>query len=183
MGYSFLRFASKVRYAVPITLAGAILIPFAAVAEGKDESDAKRAVTELLPEDLAKDLAIQSKQTHPVEVSPEMQKALQKLHVGMTRKQVEQSFSLDGGLQSDTISRYFIKDLQVGGQVVMLCVVFRPSYMDQKTFADLEKRYAASQHPSLKHLKAIQKAAIYPFDPDDVVVGFGKPYLSGLSID
>jgi hypothetical protein len=105
-------------------------------------------------------------------ISANAQKLLDTLKPGMTRAQLKQHFSMDGGPQSVIVERYYLDDKAADGTVIMFELAFRPAKMDDATFADTRK-----QADWLTAHRADW------FQPDDIVVAVGTPYISRVAYD
>ncbi len=105
-------------------------------------------------------------------ISASAQNLLGMLKPGMTRTQLKQHFGMDGGVQSVIVERYYLDDKAADGTVIMFELAFRPAKMDQATFADPREQADWLQ----AHRKDL-------FQPDDVVVAVGTPYVSTVHLD
>jgi hypothetical protein len=105
-------------------------------------------------------------------ISASAQKLLGTLKPGMTRADLKKHFGMDGGFQSGIIARYYLDDKAADGTVIMFELAFRPAKMDAATFADTRKQ--------ADWLTAHQADW---FQPDDIVVAVGTPYISRCHYD
>ena len=79
---------------------------------------------------------------------------------------------MDGGVQFAIVERYYLNDKAADGTVIMFELAFRPAKMDEATFADPRMQAGWLQ----AHSKDL-------FQPDDVVVAVGTPYVSRVASD
>lgn len=101
------------------------------------------------------------------------QQKLAWLHVGMTRKEVESLFPQDGGLCYPLTPRYYLPDIVVDSQVIMLELSFQPENMPDAIYND-EK---------LRILWVLKHQDYSGNDAHDILRAIGAPYLSGRHID
>ena len=99
------------------------------------------------------------------------QEAVAQLHAGMTRGEVERGFEMDGGLIFVPMFRYYVRDIRVGDQVVMVQRTFQPIGMPDVVFKDERQRIDwIRTHDS-------------GWDAKDILRSIGSVSLSGAAID
>jgi len=104
-------------------------------------------------------------------ISASAQQQLRALKAGMTRAQLNEHFYLDGGLQAPAVSRYFLVGYKAANRkVIMVEVAFRPAGMDDATFINANKR-------------ANWFKTHAGFQPNDVVLAIGTPYMADIAAD
>jgi hypothetical protein len=99
---------------------------------------------------------------------------LEQLKPGITRKQVLQHFTADGGLIFPMSERYYLRGTRLAdaNKVVMVEITFKPAAMDEATFSDPQRRSAWFRSHDW-----------FPGAPNDVVRAVSIPYESGVAID
>ena len=115
-------------------------------------------------------------QDHPrCALSKDEQRVLEKLKVGMTRKQLEKNFDENGGLIDSFRGHYLVHAPRPWWRrrgCVGVVIVFKPAAMSEATFANPQQCNAWLRKHSLSSWKA-----------DDVVRAFSKPYKTYYAID
>ena len=91
---------------------------------------------------------------------------------GMTRAQLDKHIRMDGGVMPRIVERHYIDDKLADGKVIKFEIVFRPAEMDEATFADSKKQASWFQTRDWSHQNWQMQ-----FQPKDVVVAIGNPYL------
>jgi len=112
-----------------------------------------------------------SESTVDIESLPrQVRQALEKVHVGMTRKEVEKSMRADGGWGYG--ERYYVPGFVVKSKLVMIKIAFQPAGMPDAIYAN-----------GLVRVEWMQNHDLSVRWSDDVVRQIGEPFLSGGAID